>query len=423
VYGLLPGTYYVVASDESNRARGRGEDADGGLTFYPGTPRLTEALPVRLDVGQDLIGLDMVVTPSTGVQIHGTAVSITGSPVRGRAVLGVSARYGAPLLPLQTAGLDSDGVFEFRNVSPGDYVVQVVGVSTSALEAQRAAVGRGRGGRGGGARGGGGRARGAARGGTPQPGLLDAFQVVVEREFGAQVVSVAGQNVADVNVGTSPGSVITGQVVLTGDASGTQPSSFAFASRPSDPDLAPLTGENPPRADIRDDWTFEMTGLTGPSRFELTRAPSGWYLESVDVQGVNAVVEPATFGRPEHSSALVRVVFASGAGRIDGRVTNARNEAVSEFAVVVFASNPARWFNGSPYLAFATAAQDGSFSVSRLPPGEYLAVAVDRVDGGTGGGEWQRPEMLRTLAPLAEKVDVGQGQPTTTNLRLVRLAS
>jgi hypothetical protein len=387
---------------------------------------LLEAVPIQVDVAQDALGIDMVFSSVTAARVSGVATSSQGGPVRGQAMLGVSARYGAPMVPVQTASVGNDGTFEFRDVAPGDYVVQVTGIPEMAIvDLGNAARGLGaRGGRGAvqdAARGRGG--RGGRGGGGQTGGLIDALRTAVEmeREFGSQIVTVVQQDVEGLAVETSPGSRISGEVLLEGDDTDLRSSSFAFAAQPSDPDRTPLTGQAEPRAEIRADWTFEVSGLTGPARFVPARAPEGWWLKSVDVRGINAAVEPAGFGRRDESTDRVRVVFASGAGQISGRVLDERREPVTDFAVLVFAVNSGLWFGGSPYVALATASQDGTYLVSSLPPAEYWAIAVDRVSGDARSGDWQRPEVLQTLASSAQHVAVGKGQPVTADLRLTRV--
>lgn len=436
LYGLLPGAYYVLASE---RASGRGGATQGaaqagrGLParlaellggrgspatldlFYPGTPRVTEAISLAVSPGQDVVGLDMVFAPQPGTTVSGTALGSRGAPLRGRAVLGVSARYGAPLLPLRTAGLDAQGRFEFTDVAPGDYVVQVSGIDTDTVASARAALDEAAGGR----RGRGGRGGGRGGGGATNDVVQRALST---REFGVEFVSVSTGQVSDVLVQTSVGSTVTGRIELEGDSNAVQLAGFGLSVRPADPDLASLTGETPPRTAAGADGTFTLSGLTGPSRFVATQAPAGWWLKSVEVGGVNAVLDPATFGRPDQSAVGVVATFASGAGRIDGYVVDERQERVSEFAVIVFPANQDRWFPGSPYVTMATAAQDGAFAVPRLPPGEYVAVAVERVEGSATDGAWRRPEMLGGLAPFGQRIHVRQGQQITAELKLVRLA-
>ena len=170
---------------------------------------------------------------------------------------------------------------------------------------------------------------------------------------------------------------------------------------------------------MQDDWTFELADVAGASRFRQTRAPDGWWLKSVDVNGVNAVEEPATFGQATGS---VTVVFANGAGIVEGRVLDDRRQPTSEFSVVVFASAPDRWFNRSPYVRFASASQDGAFLVSGLPPAQYYIAALDRIDGGTDFGDWQNPVVLGALTSSARRINVEPGGRVSTELRLIQMA-
>ena len=56
---------------------------------------------------------------------------------------------------------------------------------------------------------------------------------------------------------------------------------------PADPDLSPLGTGAFAVAEIRDDWTFELRGITGPRRFRLTFSTpvSGWGLKAVLMRG------------------------------------------------------------------------------------------------------------------------------------------
>jgi hypothetical protein len=243
-----------------------------------------------------------------------------------------------------------------------------------------------------------------------------------EREFGVQFVTVTAGERADVLVETSPGTRMTGQIVLEGDTSGAQASSFGFAAYPADYDTAPLAGAGTMRATVRDDGTFEVVDLSGALRFESTRAPEGWWLKSVNVNGANAVNEPAVFGRGMPTASDVSVVFASGTGAVTGRVLDERRQPATEFEVVVFPADPDRWFSRSPYVKSGSASPDGTFNVAGLPPGEYLAAAVDSLDAGPDYGNWQNPAVLGSLAGDARRVQITPGGSVSTELRLLSLA-
>jgi hypothetical protein len=242
---------------------------------------------------------------------------------------------------------------------------------------------------------------------------------VAAREFGAQFVTVGDGGTYLVTVDTAPGATMTGEVVLEGDGSGLAVSSFGFNGVAADQDAAPLAGVRQMRATIRDDWSFQITDVDGALRFVLARAPEGWWLKSVSVGGVNAADEPATFARGS-DAANVKVVFASGAGTITGRVLDDRKQAINEYAVAVFSTDADRWFNRSPYVQLATPTQDGSFTATRLPPGEYYVAAVDRIDSTDGSGDWQNPDVLQALVPASQRIALKQGQQAATELRLLR---
>jgi hypothetical protein len=431
LWGLLPGTYVVVATGDTRRGGGGPRGGQSGpRVFYPGVTTMAEAVPVYLDVAQDMLGADFAYAPGRLAVVEGAARNSRGEPVRGRVVMGTSFRSHQPAVPTRTAEIGSDGAFQFDHVPPGDYVVQVVEGATpqrggrgqaGGQQGGQRAGGRGRAaGAGGGAPAGGG--QGGARGGaTGNRGNFEFVQVQLAvastREFGSQFVTIGDGGTYRVTVDTAPGATVTGEVVLEGESTGVQPSNFAFAADAADLDAAPLAGSRQMQAAIRDDWSFELSGVDGAVRFISSRAPSGWWLKAVNVGGVNAAEDPATFGRGA-DAANVRVVFASGAGEITGHVLDERRQAVKEYAVAVFSTSETRWFNRSPYVQLATPTQDGSFTASSLPPGEYYVAAVERLDGGRNFGDWQNPDVLQALVPAAQRVVLRQGQTATTELRL-----
>jgi protocatechuate 3,4-dioxygenase beta subunit len=192
IFGLLPGSYYVAASAQAG-GRGGGNDGggrggrggppdgrggDGGnaQVFYPGTNMVGSAVALQSDAGQDAAGIDILFNPGRTARVQGVARSSTGQPSQGRAYLAVSLRSGAPMPPLQSTGIREDGTFEFRDLAPGDYVVQVIegtgggggrGRGNDPNAGQQGGRGGNRGGGGGGGGGNGGN-RGQGGGGQPQ---------------------------------------------------------------------------------------------------------------------------------------------------------------------------------------------------------------------------------------------------------------
>jgi hypothetical protein len=70
-------------------------------------------------------------------------------------------------------------------------------------------------------------------------------------------------------------------------------------------------------------------------------------------------------------------------------------------------------------VKFARSASDGTFRINGLPAGQYLVVAVSRLQGTSAGGEWQNPELLNQLRSRAERVILQEGQRANVVLRLI----
>lgn len=89
-------------------------------------------------------------------------------------------------------------------------------------------------------------------------------------------------------------------------------------------------------------------------------------------------------------------------------------------SVVVFPVDPGRWFDGSRYVKYARAQGNGSYTIRGLPPGAYLIAAVDGADSAITAGGWQDPDVLASLAPLATRLTLAEGQAATSTLRTTR---
>ena len=277
IYGLPPGTFYIVATDRTTAATGSGVDLETSpRVYYPDRPSMTDALEVQIDGVSDAAGADMTFAPVTGAQIVGVALHSSGQAVTGAAVLLTTGRPGVAIPEPLGSTIGPAGEFEFRHVPSGDYILQIIG---------RRLWG-------------------------------------VSEEFAAQAVSVRGTESLPLVITTSSPSTLLGRIQLEGASTSLSPSSFTLRALPADPDLTPaLPVERAlePRSVTRDDWTFEITNLTGPSRISAS-APDGWWLKSVTIDGTNAADDPFTFGTRERTRTDVEVVFSSDAASVTGRV-------------------------------------------------------------------------------------------------------
>jgi hypothetical protein len=117
--------------------------------------------------------------------------------------------------------------------------------------------------------------------------------------------------------------------------------------------------------------------------------------------------------------------LAQGAGpslsaAISGHVTDATSAPVSNYTVVVFPTDRTKWSVTPRLLRLARPAEDGSFEVSSLPPGEYWVAATDPADGADVSGDWLKIETLDRLSFRATRVTLTERQRVLTVLRLIR---
>ena len=141
MYGLQPGSYFVAAvydktplvpgaqDQPPTDALGRELPLTGyTTTFFPNTEKLSEALPVRVDSGQDLSGIDLSLRRVLKVKVRGTVTSGISGARLGRATMTLSRADASTQGTIQTPRRRSStatGYFEMANVVPGAYVIQV----------------------------------------------------------------------------------------------------------------------------------------------------------------------------------------------------------------------------------------------------------------------------------------------------------
>jgi hypothetical protein len=363
------GTSYVVATDRGAAAGSQTvPEADGALrVYYPGTATLADALPLRVERGRDVAGIDITFAARVTGRIQGFAFDASGRPLTEPVILMDSYRSGAAMTSPRRAPVDVDGRFSFVNVPPGDHVLHAIV-------------------RGGGA-----------------------------AEFAMTHVTVSDGDAAPVVVRTAPGTTLTGRIVLESSGDRAFIGTFGLSAQAADWDYLNL-GREASRALTNSDGTFELSGLHGPMRVTATLPEGVWWLKSVNIGAVDVAEQPFVFGGGTPRIENVVAVFADTAGEIQGRVVD-RGERLSQYAVLVFSTERHRWWASSGHVRLAQPDPEGRFRALALPPGEYFAAAVDRFDLNTDPLD---ADILAELAPAARRVTLRERQQVTIELDLIR---
>jgi hypothetical protein len=369
VYGLAPGTYYVSALSGAFAAQA--ETGGFAPTYYPGTADLMTAKPVRLDTGQEL-DLTFPLVPARMARLSGRVVNATGEPVaRATLTLSTSDRLGLSDFNITRGVTEPDGTFVFHNVPPGSFALQGYGAQVSSA------------------------------------GNLGAS------EFGWLPMVVDGNDQADLVLRVAQGPSLKGRVSLDdpSTAFNARAAGVLVTAVPVEFDSAPVGGGPPPYT-IADDGVFEVKNMSGRRIIRVSVQNPGWMLKRITRQSRDITDEPMDFSKGE--IAEIEVVLTNRVTSITGAVADAEGNRVTDYSVVFFATDPAKWTVRSRFIALGRPSQDGSFIVRGLPPDEYFAVALR----STQGTEWQDPEWLNAIQEPAARFFLGDGEQKTLALRL-----
>jgi protocatechuate 3,4-dioxygenase beta subunit len=369
VFSVPPGDYIVSASIGP---LGSGDVAGYARTYFPGSSVPAEARFVALGAADDVSGIDFALERAATARVSGRILDAAGEPTMGGAVrLTPAVRANALRNVAVGARISRDGVFEFDNVAPGEYIVR------------------------------------ADRGRSSSS---------VEGEFGALPITVAGKDVDGVVLRMSAGSSILGRFRFDTEPDAKLPPASAIELSPIgvDPDRTP---DNVAVAEIHDDWTFEMHGINGRRRLALVRLPSNWALGEIRAKGNDVTDRILAFGTTDDSLNDVEVVLTDRLAEVSGTVEDARGRPAAGSHVIVAAMDRRKWYPGSRFLRRALAEQNGTFRVAGLPAGTYYLVGCEGVPAG-GDDAWQDPEFLESIVTRGTTLTLQDGEKQSLQLEM-----
>jgi hypothetical protein len=201
--------------------------------------------------------------------------------------------------------------------------------------------------------------------------------------------------------------------VTTEDVSGTplNPRDVMVSAIPVQFDSAPVGG-GPPPFSIQEDGSFEVKNLSGRRLIRVSVRNPGLMLKRITRAGREITDEAVDFTKADVDG--VEVVLTNRVTSVTGNVTDEKANPVTDYAVIVFATDRSKWTDRSRFIAFGRSNQDGSFRVAGLPADEYFAIALSPVQSS----QWQDPEFLRTLEEAATRFLLGEGEAKTLTLRV-----
>lgn len=374
--GLSPGRYYVVATSQgqmggrgmAGRGGAAGQEDDGGLapmpTYFPSTLDAGSAVPVEIAPGQDVAGINITIRKGQLFRITGrlmggspqemTSVALTLMP-RGEAA---GLRGGA------AARVSQDGTFEITRVRPGSYY----------LLAQR-----------------------LNRAGSGLAAKLP--------------VDVSTSDITGLVVPFTEPVTLAGTVKMDSQQTGTAAQIRPVLS------LASVDGlpVGAPAARSGDGGTFKIDAVF-PDRYYLNVAglPEGSYVKSVRIGG-QELADKGIDLTGAHGSVAMEVTVGANGASLEGTVTIDGKPGTGAYVAVV--TDPVR--QEALYRnKFATADQEGRFTIKGLAPGSYSVYAFDQPMPQLS----RDPGLVRPYERDAVKVRLSEGSAERVELKAVSSA-
>lgn len=377
VFGLEPGEY-IVSTPTTQANTSEGEvltatmvDVENSTAypslFYPAARYFPLALPLLLGSGEVRYAVDFrwspVIARAVSGRLIGEDATISQQVVRLVAFDSQGEGFGTETAITLSA---PDGSFTFQRVPAGDY----------RLEA-----------------------------GTAFTGQAEAATAVT---WGRADVSVVDVDIAALEVKMEGGRSIAGAVTFPASTSRQDSalSRVGVTLVPAAPGLTP-----PSKIAVQSDGTFTRGNLVpGPYYIRVGVTPPGTYVRSISGGGRDALDTPVDL--TEHDLDDIEITLTDRGTEIIGSVRDGRLMQIPGAAVIVMSAHDRQWTpNRTRYLRASTA---GSFTITGLPPGEYLIVAID--DALAEG--WQDARVLTQLRTLATRIALREAESRTLELRL-----
>jgi Carboxypeptidase regulatory-like domain len=406
IYGLPPGEYYVSANLRSldtmmmdmlgGAAAGgpQGSNNSSGYapTYYPASANPAEAQKVPVALGQELTSVDIALQPVRLARVSGSAMGSDGKQISGAMVMLLPAsREAAGFLPGGTGRTNADGRFTLTGVVPGDYTLQLRNLNAMLNEASTA----------------------LAMSGESRPAGTTPAANPQEQEFASVPITIAGEDITNLVVVTTRGVTASGRVVFEG---GVTPQTtgmriLAVSADPDNPAVGGLSG-----GAVREDGTFEMSGLMGARILRGNNPPKGFRIKSVVYKGADVTDTGIDFKPGEDVNGL-ELTFSDRQTQVMGAVRDDKGAAVKDCTVVVFSEDPQKWtLPATRWVTSTRPDQDGRYKVQYLPPGTYYAVALEYV----ATGEQNDPDFLQRNKDRATSFTLTEGESQTLDLKIAR---
>jgi uncharacterized GH25 family protein len=384
----------TIVPDAAGRWRGYATE------YYPSSHTIAAAEPIILASGDERSGVDLGMRYVPVSNISGTVMGPNG-PAANYVLRLISSDAGEISNEPETASAstDSTGAFTFFAVPSGQYVIRTVRVPREGLQFATFEPA-------------------SATGGNFSLNMVQSANPPPQSEpllWAQTSVSVGDEDVVGVGLALQEGFTISGRFEFTGSRpkpDAQRMTQVPVIVEPVDGRVDFLQNGAPSRA-TQDGRFTTSPRLPGKYLLRVGGAPSGFIVQSITVNGVDATEVPIDLTQSVNSVVITFTdLIASFSGTVRGIVPGSDPPVVVLFPADStgwkdFGINPAR-------MRMTRAGMSGVFSFGSLIRGDYFAAAIkDEVSS-----EWQDPAFLEVLSRTAERFTLGAGEKRASDLTI-----
>src|SRR6185437_12520386 len=155
----------------------------------------------------------------------------------------------------------------------------------------------------------------------------------------------------------------------------------------------------------------ELHGLRGRGFIRAGTLTEDWQMKRVRLDGADVTDVPLDFSSDIDN---IEIQLTNQLTTVSGTVSTDRNAVALDATVIVFADDDAKWGPHSRFIESARPDQRGQFKVRGLPPGEYVAIAVEYLEPG----DERDPDLLAGWRRHGTSLTLSDGETRTLDLKL-----
>lgn len=375
--GLAEGGYYIAAEPPELVMHGTGElddiedeePAKSAPVYLPGTTDPAAAIPVRPEPGQDFKVTLTLKPPVRTARLSGIVVDEQGRPPNSGTSVFVASRFSPSARSSGYVPVRADGRFTVFGLIPGNYDLSVE--------------------------------------------LWDPDGKGLAR--GAALATISGGDRSGVVLKMTRGGTVSGRMIFEGTS-------------PPPPDKLAIhvyevrwfsSGRSLREASVASDGTFTLTPIFDECLIGASGAP-GWILKSVTVNGRDVTDTPLVVDGGRTISGAT-IVMTDRPTRVNVAARPPDGQPVDSAYLVIYPADPAKWPPfWSRYRRERWVHDANPVRFERLPPGDYLALALTATAALADTGESERG-LWERMRKVATKFSLREGETKDLVLKAVGL--